>query len=288
LTIEALSKYRRAHSSDRPLVDNEGEEECVQIYIIPNDELDNARQHFASGRENILLGHNKKDVYAPCVNSAVVVPSMEFPEHHEVTVLFRRPSPGLILQPGRAILSLDTYTTSEKIGGSVTTRAATESSGEGDIRATQITIQEWPTVSIPSLQIASLSAARPGDVMSAHPPPLPPMKEGGTTQTTTKPATAFVSRAHLALIIEAADFAVNLNVVARREEAWIDKRGQLYIHGYLWRDLKCARVRVRPRSTNAGILDSTWTFLQDIKAAVTGEANFSALEGYFKWMTIGG
>jgi hypothetical protein len=291
MTIEALSKYRRSHPSDRPFVDRAGEHERVETYVVPDAKLADAQEHFACSRENILPDHRKDDVYAPCVQAAVAVPSQEWPNHHEVTVIFRRPSPAMILQPGRAILSLETYTTTIK-------------REYGSFRN---------------------MGSRDGVLIR-------PM--GSLIQV--DQGLEVIER--LALVVQAADWAVNLNIVAARAEQWTSKGGELTIYGRLWENLKCSRVRVEPRSTNAGILDSTWTFVQNndgwpregviaetyiafdsegnqlyydpkkkvfphVKPGLTwegrklivatsdvisGDADFSALETYFTWMMTGG
>jgi len=292
MTIESLKGQRVSSLSDRPLVDREGEHEWVETYKIPNDELEAAKEHLVVGRENILPGHEKTDIYAPCVTFVQLQAGEEFPEHHIATVLFRRPSPRLILEPGRAILSLETYTTTIK--------------------------REYG-------QLHKRKEAAAG-TFSMTWEPIFEIKVGLEAQE------------RVALVITAADWATHLNVIAERARQWRAKGGELTIYGKEWKNLKCSRTQIRPRSTNAGILDSTWTFIQnddgwptegiieetwicfdsngnelefDIETeepvnppvarawharklfvqtsdVISGEADFSALEDYFKWMTTGG
>jgi len=296
MTIEALSGDRLSDVSERPFTEREGEHECVQLYKIPDDRLVAAQQHLVTGRENILPGHDKEDIYAPCVSSVQVVPSQEFPKHHVATVLFRRPSPRVILQPGRAMLSIETYSTTIKR------------------EYGQLNKREAPTAGVVVVQVGPLFEVKVGLEVWER----------------------------VALVIRAADWATQWNTVSDRAQEWRAKGGKLTIYGKLWENLKCSRVQIQHRGTDASILDSSWTFVQNddgwpiegiieetwigydsngnelildpathrpvnqpmenglpvswvtrrltvqTSDVISGEADFSALEDYFKWMTTGG
>lgn len=113
MPLKDLEKYKIGGPYQR-WNDELGTQEWTLTYRIPDDQVIDLRSHYAVSLDNTLPGHDTSDQYAPCVHAVYPKPSDAFPHHHEVTCIIRRPTPKMVLQPGRGIAETSTYATSRK------------------------------------------------------------------------------------------------------------------------------------------------------------------------------
>jgi len=106
----ALERFFDKDPNNR-YADNSGAEEWVRTAHFPASQLAGLATHLQHGVDNLLFGTNPGDVYAPCINDSIVRDDPKNANGKVATVIYKRPPKALILRPGRALLSSDGYST---------------------------------------------------------------------------------------------------------------------------------------------------------------------------------
>jgi len=242
MSLDALASWQVGEPRQQ-FNDRLGVEEWVLVYVIPNGKMAGARKHFKVALTNRLPGHvtatatATTDVYAPCVHQANPVPSTPSPENHEVTVVLRRPTRGMILQPGRGLLSTGSYenTRIEEIGV-LSQPEITWNVTDGVVAVSDTRLAGASTQSI----------WKPGEPVSQR--------------WILRRKRQHVIDVRGIIIAEVVDLATSEAALIARHDAWLGKGGGFTIKGNKYENLKCMRVEIQRRAENVKWLDSKWFF----------------------------
>jgi len=119
----SLAEYRILSAENREVQDTNGGDEWIVVYEIPAENLTAERPNFRRSVDNVLPESEASDPFPPHIHYSSISPVDS--ETYAVKCIYRRPTPGSLLRPGRGTVRVQSYTT--------TRMRTVETTGEIDI-----------------------------------------------------------------------------------------------------------------------------------------------------------
>ena len=285
----SLAEYRILSAENREVQDTNGGDEWVVVYEIPAENLAAERPNFSRSIDNVLPESSPSDPFPPHIHYSSISPVDS--ETYAVKCIYRRPTPGSLLRPGRGICHVESYTTTRiRV---VETQSNVKFSPEvfkdesfehkGDMTVIEVTDAKGNMSTAMRTLVLTYGAnlARWGgsDDMSSDErraadkryqeerEQYRKLKETIINEEVEKFTEKFFPTVQvpevserLRLTVQTCDWWSEYFPLMKRAHAWEGTAGELKIRDYSTSFAKCSAVKVRLRPQDTTLVDSEYTF----------------------------
>ena len=267
----SLAEYRILSAENREVQDTNGGDEWIVVYEIPAEKLTAERPNFRRSVDNVLPESEASDPFPPHIHYSSISPVDS--ETYAVKCIYRRPTPGSLLRPGRGIVRVQSYTTTRMKTVETTSDIDIPKDVLDDADLTYTDVTTAYGGSFRDLVIVfGGNLANPNQYETEREYQQARDKYDKLQETIIREEAEKRTRDYfptvqvpevserLRLVVQTCDWWSEFFPAITRADAWVGTAGELTIKDFSTVNAKCSGITISLRSQDTSLVDCEYTF----------------------------